>query len=151
VRKICFDNDLSFEDARYWYDGYTVGLSHSMYNPYSVREAVENRRFRSYWRKTSAAEALMTYIDMDQDGLQNDVASLISGQSIEVDTDSFQNDFETFSCKDDVLTLLIHLGYLTYTEEEGTGIATIPNEEVRIEFRKILRRSKHQQLIDLVR
>jgi len=93
----------------------------------------------------------MTYIDMDQDGLQNDVASLISGQSIEVDTDSFQNDFETFSCKDDVLTLLIHLGYLTYTEEEGTGIATIPNEEVRIEFRKILRRSKHQQLIDLVR
>lgn len=151
VRTICSENQLPFEEARYWYDGYTVGESRSMYNPYSVREAVENHRFKSYWKKTSAAEALMTYIDMDQDGLQQDIASLISGQRIEVDTESFQNDFETFSCKDDVLTLLIHLGYLTYTEEDGSGTAWIPNEEVRIEFQKILRRAKHQQLIDLVR
>ena len=36
-----------------------------------------------------------------------------------------------------MLTLLIHLGYLTWNEEEGT--ARIPNEEVRIEFQKILK------------
>ncbi len=82
----------------------------------------------------------MTYIDMDQDGLQQDVAALISGQSIEVDTDSFQNDFESFTCKDDVLTLLIHLGYLTYVEEEDSGFANIPNEEIRGEFRKYAKR-----------
>ena len=58
----------------------------------------------------------MTYIDMDQDGLQDDIIRLITGESVEVDADSFQNDVETFTCKDDVLTLMIHLGYLTYEE-----------------------------------
>ena len=58
----------------------------------------------------------MTYIDMDQDGLQDDIARLIAGERIIVDTGNFQNDVETFTGKDDVLTLLIHLGYLTYEE-----------------------------------
>ncbi len=151
VEKICSDKGLDFEDAKLWYDGYTIGPLHSMYNPFSVMEAVTKRKFRSYWKRTSVAEALTTYIDMDQDGLQKDIAALISGQRIEVDTDSFQNDFETFTCKDDVLTLLIHLGYLTYEEEDTTGSACIPNEEVRIEFDKILRRAKHKELIELVR
>lgn len=153
VRQICEENGLSFEEAKRWYDGYTVGSLCAMYNPYSVMEAVDKRRFQSYWKKTSMAENLMTYIDMDLDGLQKDIVSLMAGQSIEVDTDFFRNDFETFTCKDDVLTLLIHLGYLTYEEEDGEeeGIASIPNEEVRSEFDKILRRANHKTLMELVR
>ena len=131
-----------------------------MYNPYSVMQAVLTGQYKSYWKKTSAAETLMTYIDMDQDGLQDDIARLIAGESIVVDTDSFQNDVETFTCKDDVLTLLIHLGYLTYEEvsdsyseddDETAGIAMIPNEEAKSEFQKFLRKAKHKKLIDLVR
>lgn len=79
----------------------------------------------------------MTYINMDFDGMREIISRLILGEDVEVDTDSFENDFETFHSSDDVLTLLIHLGYLTWNEEEGT--VHIPNEEVRIEFRKILR------------
>ena len=79
----------------------------------------------------------MTYINMDFEGLQEIVSRLISGEEIEVDTEGFENDFETFKSRDDVLTLLIHLGYLTWHEEDGT--ARIPNEEVRAEFRKILK------------
>ena len=148
---ICLKNGLSFETMKYWYDGYTVGDIPSIYNPYSVMEAVSKRKFKSYWKRTSIAEALMTYIDMDQNGLQEDVAAFISGQTIEIDTESFQNDFTTFTCKDDVLTLLIHLGYLTYEEEDNIGFARIPNEEIRIEFNKILRKAKHEKLIELVR
>lgn len=73
---------------------------------------------------------------MDYEGLQETVSRLISGEGIEVDTGYFENDFETFRSRDDVLTLLIHLGYFTWNEEEET--AHIPNEEVRTEFRKIL-------------
>lgn len=73
---------------------------------------------------------------MDFDGLQQTVARLISGERIPVNVDLFQNDFESFTSADDVLTLLIHLGYLTYHEEEKT--VQIPNEEVRIEFRQFL-------------
>ncbi len=70
---------------------------------------------------------------------------LVSGETIEVDTENFENDFETFKSKDDVLTLLIHLGYLSYSEDDqGTGTARIPNEEIRIEFNKIIRRGKEE-------
>ncbi len=78
----------------------------------------------------------MTYINMDFEGLQENVARLMAGEEIEVRTDRFENDFESFKSKDDVLTLLIHLGYLTWHEEDGT--VRIPNEEVRMEFEKIL-------------
>lgn len=161
VRQECQKLGQSFESMKKWYDGYTVGSCPSIYNPYSAMQALRTGKYRSYWKKTSAAETLMTYIDMDQDGLQDDVARLIAGESVTVDTDSFQNDVETFTCRDDVLTLLIHLGYLTYEEvsdsydededQELTGMARIPNEEVRSEFKKILRKSKHKDLISLVR
>lgn len=68
---------------------------------------------------------------------------------------------KNLTCKDDVLTLLIHLGYLTYEEvtdsydddEEDvlTGLAWIPNEEVRSEFDNTLRKAKHKSLNELVR
>ncbi len=94
------------------------------------------------------------------DGLQADIARLIAGERIVVDTESFQNDVETFAGKDDVLTLLIHLGYLTYEEVSDsyvdesdicTGMAWIPNEEVRTEFETILRQTRHKGLVALVR
>ena len=159
VKEQCEKHNRNFDSMKQWYDGYTVGDCCSIYNPYSVMQAVATGKYKSYWKKTSAAETLMTYIDMDQDGLQDDIARLIAGESIVVDTDSFQNDVETFTCKDDVLTLLIHLGYLTYKEvsesydeddEQLTGLARIPNEEVRSEFEKILRKAKHKELIKLV-
>lgn len=140
VRTLCEKYHMNFDEAKDWYDGYSFDQVHSVYNPYSVMSALQSGKFRSYWKKTSAAEALLAYIDMDEEGLQDDIARLISGEKIDVDTDGFENDLESFHSKDDVLTLLIHLGYLTYTEEEhGTGTVQIPNKEVRLEFHKILR------------
>lgn len=152
VRALCAACHMSFEDARDWYDGYSFDTVHSIYNPYSIMTAIQSGKFKSYWKKTSAAEALLTYIDMDEDGLQEDIVRMISGEEIEVDTEGFENDFASFKTKDDVLTLLIHLGYLAYTEEEpGSGIVRIPNKEICIEFNKILRRGKHSELLRLIR
>ena len=162
VQDLCGQHGRNYSAIKKWYDGYTVGDRHSVYNPYSVMQALDTGKIKSYWKKTSAAEALMTYIDMDQDGLQEDIARLIAGESIVVDPDSFQNDVSTFTCKDDVLTLLVHLGYLTYEEvtdsygdgddaDTLTGLTRIPNEEVRSEFDKILRKAKHKSLVELVR
>lgn len=136
VISLCDREDIDYEELRSWYDGYEFPECGPVYNPFSVMRAVHNKKCRSYWQKTSAAESLLTYINMDFDGLQEVVARLIAGEEIEVNTDSFENDLETFKNKDDVLTLLIHLGYLTYHENEGT--VRIPNEEIRIEFRQIL-------------
>ncbi|MBQ8162638.1 MAG: AAA family ATPase, partial [Clostridia bacterium] len=86
--------------------------------------------------KTSAPDSLKNYIDMDFEGLQETVARLIAGDRITVNVDSFQNDFESLAIADDVLTLLIHLGYLVYHETDKT--ARIPNGEVRSEFHQFL-------------
>lgn len=136
VRFLCGKYEMDFGEVRQWYDGYDFPEYGAVYNPYSVMCAMKERKCRSYWRKTSAAESLMTYINMDFEGLQETIARLIAGEEVEVRTARFENDFEAFKSRDDVLTLLMHLGYLTWNEEEGT--AHVPNEEVRTEFEQIL-------------
>lgn len=136
VCTLCERHEMSFGEVKKWYDGYDFPEYGAIYNPYSVMCAMQEKECRSYWRKTSAAESLMTYINMDFEGMQELISRLIAGEDVEVRTDRFENDFETFKSRDDVLTLLIHLGYLTWDRKEET--AHIPNEEVRLEFEKIL-------------
>ncbi|MBQ8094331.1 MAG: AAA family ATPase [Clostridia bacterium] len=137
VQGLCHEYGRNFEEFKTWYDGYEFSGYGSIYNPYSVMRAIRDSKCRSYWQKTSAAEALFTYINMDFEGLRETVSLMIAGESIEIDVDAFENDFETFNSKDDVLTLLVHLGYLTYHEDDKT--VRIPNEEVRNEFTKVLK------------
>lgn len=140
VRGLCGKYGMDFEEVRRWYDGYDFSKYEPVYNPYAVMCAMQEQEYRSYWRMTSAAESLMTYINMDFEGMREVVSRLIVGEEAAVDTESFENDFETFENRDDVLTLLIHMGYLTWNEKEHT--ARIPNEEVRGEFRNILKGRK---------
>jgi hypothetical protein len=53
------------------------------------------------------------------------------------------------SSRDDVLTLLCHLGYLAY--DERTGTARVPNEEVRAELRDAVGESRHAGVARIVR
>lgn len=149
VKKLCQDHDADFVKMKQWYDGYEFRNVGSVYNPNSVMEAIRNDDFDSYWTETSAAVSLMGYISLDFDGLSKTVAELIGGISIEVDTNGFANDLVTFRNRDDVLTLLIHLGYLAYDEE--TQKVHIPNEEIRREFAKTIREVKRDETVRRVR
>ena len=148
VKALCEQNGMPFEQAKQWYDGYEFKNHEPVYNPYSVMMAMQRKEYKSYWRKTSAAESLRTYIGMNMDDLQNKILRLIAGEPVKVYTDDFENDFETFNSSDDVLTLMIHLGYLTYND--ATSQARIPNEELRIEFKRLLNRPKNKCLSELI-
>jgi hypothetical protein len=65
---------------------------------------------------------------------------------VSVDTNGFANDLNTFKNRDDVLTLLIHLGYLAYDSTSKT--AYIPNEEIKLEFQKAIRTVNHEATIE---
>ncbi|MBQ7486159.1 MAG: AAA family ATPase [Clostridia bacterium] len=136
VQRICKRKRMSFEAFKTWYDGYDFAGSEPVYNPYSVMRAVEAKCCRSYWRTTSADTGLSEYIKMDFEGLQETVATLIAGSEVIVDTEGFQNDMERLSSRDDILTLLVHFGYLTYDSEKSA--VRIPNKEVWTEFRTFL-------------
>ena len=123
---------LPVDETSRWYDGYRLRRFKHVYNLRSVVAAMRGHYFSNYWTSTETYEALKIYMDMDFDGLRADIVRMLSGGGVRVNTFSFQNDMRTFRSKDDVLTLLIHLGYLGYDAEKKE--AFIPNKEIMGEF-----------------
>ena len=111
-----------------------------MYNPKAVVSVMLRGEYQSYWSQTGTYESILPLINMDFDGLKTAIIEMLSGASVEVDVNTFQNDMVSFGNKDDVLTLLIHLGYLAYNQKKG--IAFIPNEEIRQEFLTATKKKK---------
>ena len=70
---------------------------------------------------------------------------MLSGSSVKVNTRLFQNDTISFGNKDDVLTYLIHLGYLGY--DQLTQSAFVPNEEIRQELSDAVESTKWNELL----
>lgn len=132
VKALCERFGMDFTEASNWYDGYKFKKYKHVYNPKSVVEAMSCREFSNYWTATETYEALKIYIDMDFGGLRSDIVQMLGGGCVKVNTRSFQNDMRNFKTKDDVLTLLIHLGYLAYDSEKEE--AFIPNKEIVGEF-----------------
>ena len=131
-----------------WYDGYDLkGIQ--IYNPRSVVMSLSGHDFDSYWTKTETYEALKKYIQMDMYNLKEHVTRLIAGSSIEINPDKFQNDMTTFASADDVLTLLVHLGYLTY--DFDTCTVHIPNQEVQKEFINCIEDGGWEPVMDAIR
>lgn len=148
VESLCAEYDLSLEETKRWYDGYSFSASESVYNPNSVIKAVKNKRFDTYWTKTETYEALRSYIEMNLDGLKEAVVQMIGGTRQPIDTGVFQSDMTSIGSKDDVLTLLVHLGYLAYDTESKS--VRIPNEEIRQEFIRAVRNGRHIELAELI-
>ena len=131
VQELCRKYQIDYEETQKWYDGYLLGTQH-LYNPQAVTELIENRDFQSYWTGTETYEALKVYIDLNFDGLKEAIIGMLGNGHCRIDPSIFQNDMTTFQTKDDVLTLLVHLGYLTF---DGTrNEVFIPNQEIAREF-----------------
>ncbi len=148
VACLCSEYGKDFEEMRLWYDGYIFPENLHIYNPKSVVDAMRSRHLKSFWTNTETYEALQLYIDLNEDGLKEALTEMLVGNSCRLDTGTFQNDMTSFKSWDDILTLLIHLGYLAY--DETVKAAFIPNEEVRIEFVRAVRNSGRPELFKLL-
>ena len=146
VKKLCEQYGMDMEEVKNWYDGYSFDGVLSVYSPRSVVNSMRFRKISNYWNQTETFEALQMYIDMNFEHLKDDVLSMIAGESVAVNTESFTNDMATFRTEDDVLTLLIHLGYLAYDQTRGRTF--IPNEEIRQEFLAATKRKKWNELLE---
>jgi hypothetical protein len=125
-----------------------MGDNVHIYSPKSVMDAITRGRIKSYWTGSETYESLKIYIDMDEDGLKEAIVQMLGGAKYRIDVETFQNDMTTITCKDDVLTLLIHLGYLAYDMDNEE--AYIPNEEVRREFVRAVKYGRHKEVARLV-
>lgn len=132
VKNLCNEFDVNYQTMQQWYNGYHLEDDISVYSPRSVSSAIMTRKFSNYWSQTETFEALQDYIDLNLDGLKDNIVEMIAGNRVKIDTTSFQNDMTSLKSKDDVLTLLIHLGYLAFNSNES--MVYIPNNEVKGTF-----------------
>ena len=132
VRMLAEKHRVNFDDLEKWYDGYRIGNEKSMFNPNSVIQALSNGQCESFWASTGAFDTVADYIQRDFDGLKDDVLEMLAGGHVYVNTTKFRNDLSEIRSRDDVLTVLIHLGYLSYDRDEHK--CYVPNYEVSAEL-----------------
>ena len=140
--------DASMESLKMWYDGYKVGRAKSIYNPYSVMKALQRGTCKSYWTTTGAYDSVITYIQMNYDGLKDDIIRILAGERVYVNTSKFQNDMHIVRSKNDVFTVLIHLGYLAYDDDQRQ--CYVPNKEVADEFLNAVEDTSWTRLVDTI-
>ena len=140
--------DASMESLKMWYDGYKVGRAKSIYNPYSVMKALQRGTCKSYWTTTGAYDSVITYIQMNYDGLKDDIIRMLAGERVYVNTSKFQNDMHIVRSKNDVFTVLIHLGYLAYDDDQRQ--CYVPNKEVADEFLNAVEDTSWTRLVDTI-
>ena len=131
VQKLAEEYHQNFEEVKRWYDGYLL-KDYQVYNPRAVISLMQKGEFKSYWSETASYEAIVSLINMDYDGLKTAIIEMLSGAAVKVNTATFKNDILNIQSKDDVLTYMIHLGYLGY--DQTRKMAFVPNEDIRQEL-----------------
>lgn len=144
VKQLCEKYHRDFDKVKKWYDGYLLD-GQQIYNPRAVVSVMQKGKFRSYWSETGSYEVVMPLIGMNFDGLKNAIIEMLSGVEVPVNTASFKNDPAKIKSKDEVITYLIHLGYLAFNEENST--AFVPNEEIRQELSTAVASSNWDEMI----
>ena len=144
VKELCRVYNKDFTEVKRWYDGYQLG-AYQVYNPNAVVNTMIDGNFQSYWSATASYYSIVPLINMDFDGLKTSIIEMLSGASVDVDVASFQNYISNIVNKDDVLTYLIHMGYLAYSAD--SKMAFVPNEEIRQELLRATRRKQWNELM----
>ena len=137
VLQLCKKYHRDYKQTKQWYDGYILE-EEQIYNPRAVVSLMTKGKYKSYWSETGSYKVLVPLINMDFVGIKTSLIEMLSGTPVEVDVSSFVNDISSISCKDDVLTYMIHLGYLGYDQNKEK--AFIPNEEIRQELMKAVKK-----------
>lgn len=151
IKMLCSKFYLDYNECRTWYDGYRlarktvidnklIDVVYEIYNPVSVSRAIDTHEFHNYWNKTETYTALQKYILLNRDGLKDIIIALIAGNEYQINPLKFENDMVTFNSNDDVLTLLVHLGYLSYNSQNST--VRVPNREILCEFKNSIEDSR---------
>ena len=148
VKALASRHGMDYDELEKWYDGYQIGNERSMFNPNSVMQALYNNYCESFWASTGAYDAVANYIQMNYEGLKDDIIRMLGGESCTVNPTNFQNDMSIIRTKDDVLTVLIHLGYLSYDRSESK--CWIPNREVAGEMVNAVKANNWQPVVDAI-
>lgn len=149
VKFLCHKHGMDFDEMAKWYDGYKIGTEESIFNPNSVINAINTGECQSFWAATGSYDKVAQYINMNFEGLKEDIIKMLAGESCKVNTTSFSNDMSIIKSKDDVFTVLIHLGYLAYDSSNQT--CYIPNKEISGEWVNAINVNSWDEVINTIK
>lgn len=145
VQKVCAKLGLDNEVINRRYAGYPMANGQQTCCPRAVMRAAIKRQYLNYWTETAAWSALTNYINLNFTGLRDAWRTLLSGGRCPIAERSFCKDLVSMQSRDDVLTLLVHLGYLAYDAENKS--AFIPNDDVYNQFVYCVGTSSHKSML----
>lgn len=126
--------EIERHDLAVWYDGYHTAAGERMYNPQSVVCALSDNQISNYWTSSGPYDEIFTYIRNNVADVRDDIALMISGESIEVKLQGYAAVNAELSTKNQIYSAMVVYGLLTY--EDGT--VSIPNKELMDKFDELL-------------
>ena len=129
------------EEIKNWYDGYKIGKTDGIYNPWSILNYVKNRELVPYWVNTSSND-LIKLVLKNSMTVKEKIERLLKGEEIEVIVDQETVIQGVENNEDNIWGLMLGTGYLKVTEvvdlEMQIYKVKIPNNEIRVLFRQII-------------
>lgn len=124
-----------------WYDGFTIGSTTNIYNPWSIVNYLADREFKPYWINTSSNKLISDVFMCGSTDLKYALEDLLNGKAIisPIDETMIFNDLYTHDYA--VWSLLYSSGYLKPLRIKDDVFELVPtNKEVKILLHKLVRR-----------
>ena len=129
---------VSRDGLRLWYDGYHTLAGERLYNPRSVVLALSNNQLSDYWTSSGPYDEIYYYVKNNIADVQNDVALMLAGESIEANVQEYAATSTEIKTRDQIISAMVVYGFLT----SDSGKVCIPNRELMNKFVDMVNREQ---------
>ena len=129
------------EDIKEWYDGYTIGHTNGIYNPWSILNYLTDKKLMPYWVNTSSND-LIKLVLKNSSTIKEKIERLLRDETIEVPINLETVIVGIENNEDNIWGLMLGTGYLKVEETvdlaRGIYKVKLPNREIKELFRGIV-------------
>ncbi len=132
------------DKVKFWYDGFTFGKKTDIYNPWSITNFLDEKKFNTYWANTSSNNLVSNLIRQSSPDIKQTIGVLISGGTFHTLIDE-QIVFNQLNRSNAIWSLLLASGYLKVeetipaeTDENEEYVLKLTNNEVKLMFRNMV-------------
>ncbi len=137
VKMLCEKNQgVSYDEIKYWYDGYYTSDGQSLFNPRSVSKALTRGVCLNYWTETGPMNEIGDCIEHNVDEVREDIVKLVAGIPVEVQLNGYSAVERQLDTRDEILSAMVVYGFLSYHD----GYLRIPNHELMEKYQRVLSR-----------
>ena len=110
------------EKVKLWYDGFIFGESRDIYNPWSIINFFDEKKYKTYWADSSSNGLINSLVKTGSSYIKIMMETLLKGETIDVPIDEQIVFSELDYSEDAVWSLMLASGYIkVISSDELTG------------------------------